>query len=154
MSNGKITLQYNDYDGERSTVNVPCDVLTSTGFTQFEIDVTALRTAISDISLGLAVGYKYGNEYQLLPAGQQSTNPLSQRELKWKVNCEDVVEMKPWHFTIPAPDLTHLDEANRGFADLTGTDMAAFVTAAETVVKSPYGNDCHIVSVELVGRNI
>lgn len=141
-----------DYDRELSTLQVHAADLNAGNFaTQLTAQAT-FGTAVNDMSLGTLQKIQYGNVVDAINGPPAET--YAQRELKWKVNFTDDVTGKPYHFTIPVADTSKLDPNNRGYADLSNVDVAAFVTATEAYVLSQDGNAITVVSIELVGRNI
>lgn len=111
---------------------------------------SALWSATLDITLGSEAATK------LLASSTQSAvvnnNPLAQRENKWLVRYHDSASTK-FTVEIPTADLSLLDQGTE-FADLTGTEMAAYVVAFEAYTKSPDDPTLSVTidSIQFVGR--
>lgn len=149
---GKVTIKYNDYGGEGSTVQVNSTAITAANHDAQVAAMTSFIDAIAGITLGLKVRQQYGNVDQILANDSHAANAFAQREGKWLVRYHDA--NNNWKLEIPCPDLSLLDVNNKGFLDLAGTEGAAFVSAFEAFVKSPDGLATTIDSVQHVGRNL
>lgn len=149
---GKATIQYNDYDAERSTVQVNSAAVTAANHDAQVAALTSFVDAIAGITLGLKVGQGYGNFDQILDGQTKASNAFAQRESKWLVRYHDANQ--GWKLEIPCADLQFLDVNNRGYLDLDGTEGAAFKSAFEAFVLSPDGLATTVDSVQHVGRNI
>lgn len=151
---GKLVLTYRDYGttGERSTA-----IFDGVDFTalNFDAQVTAqnaLRDAVNAITLGeLTKVTRIAVE-----SPQPGANPASkfaQRELKWLVRYRDDVTGKRATLEIPCADLAKLDPNNQDIADVTDTDIAAFIAAFQAYVLGPSGNNAVVDQIVFVGRN-
>jgi len=112
--------------------------------------VSALYTAALDITLGSQSASVI--QAVATQSAVENTNPLAQRENKWLARYHDSAGTK-FTLEIPTADLSLLDMGTE-FADLTGTEMAAFKTAFEAVVKSPDDPTLTVTldSMQAVGR--
>lgn len=96
------------------------------------------RTVTSDVYVDAAV----------LPAAG------AMREIKARFTYRDTVNARLGSFEVPTFDAATYGTQGTDILDLTQTDLAAFVTAVETHMRSRDGNTIQIVSGEIVGRNI
>jgi hypothetical protein len=101
--------------------------------------------------------------HQFAGSGSIPTDEFAQRELKWLIGYTDVSttisgESNPYYgknFTVEAacPDLENANlQQNTDFADLTDTQVAAFVTAFEAYARSPTGGAVEVTYIRNVGR--
>lgn len=165
MPQNTASITIEDYDGETSTTSVNVGPLTALNFTAKRAAIDAYRAAIVDLVLGAV--RKTNLTEVFTESTEPVTNPQAQREAKWEVTIRDVTEFfdvadtisnvgfgETWTITIPTADLSLL-EANQAELDLSGTEAAAYVTAAEAVMNSPWGgNEVQIVKIRHVGRNL
>lgn len=152
VNTGITIVRYNDYDGERSTVNLRSVLRTAANFDAQAAAELALRDAIAAITSGLRVGFDSGNRYQTVDPKTKSADPYAQRENKWFVeygNANNAYQME-----IPCADLQFLDPDNRGFLDLGSTEGLAFKNGFEAFVVDEGGNPITVTSVKFVGRNL
>ena len=145
-----------DYSGEKSTVRIyngPINAGTYAGY------VTAVSD-LFDAIMGIALGTR-GTELTLAMNDQISvelpTDANAQRERKWLVTYKGNTSEKLFRLEIPTADITggHL-LPNQDIADLTDTDMAAFVTAFEALARTPddSAETVTVLSIRHVGRNV
>lgn len=149
------TVTLVDYSNEKSTVSVYNGSITALTIAAFLTQVGALRTAIEGITKGVVVGTSWVGDKDTL-AATPPTDVFAQRELKWLVRYENVVSHNIYTMEIPTADPTDRLQAASDKADLTDTEIGAFVTAFEAIGRSPE-NDVDGVSVldiTLVGRNL
>jgi len=151
---GKLVLTYRDYGttGERSTA-----IFEGVDFTalNFDAQVTAqnaLRDAVNAITLGELTKVTRIAVESPQP-GANPASPFAQRELKWLVRYRDDVTGKRATLEIPCADLAKLDPNNQDIADVTDTDIAAFIAAFEAYVLGPSGNNAVVDQIVFVGRN-
>lgn len=165
MPQNTATITVEDYDFETSTTSINVGPITVANTVAKHAAIDAYRAAVVNLVLG-AVRKVSINE--VFPESVEAvTNKLAQRESKWEVTFRDVTEFfdvantisnvgynETWTITIPTADLSLL-EANQSELDLTGTEAAAYVTAAEAIVNSPWGgNEVEVVKIKHVGRNL
>jgi hypothetical protein len=152
----RATISYRDYDGERSSVSFEAAVLSAANFDSQNTLVTALQTAITDVTLGLIQSKNYGVviDYANAPANDSA----AARESKWLVvYTDDTAPARKLQMEIPCADVNTdaLRQPNSDLADLEHEDWEAFVTAFEAVVLAPYtGGSVTVQEIRLVGRNL
>lgn len=162
---GSFTLM--DYSREKATVGFNTAAITAASIAGALTQFGALRTAIEGITNGVVAGEAlYVNRTKLSNVPPVST--LAQRENKWLVTYEDTTEFfdapvnaipnagyrAVFNIEIPTADLSTVDMVpNTDDADLAGTEMAAFISAFETLARSPYGGAVNVTRVQFVGRN-
>lgn len=144
----KIKMPFVDYTNEKSTASVYVSGAIA------DLNITAVVDAIDDLVVDgrQAASLVVETEKDAGIVGP-ATNPLAQRENKWLVRAIDDVNAKRVSFEIPCADLSLLSSGT-DMLDLTGTEAAAFVTAAEANVLSADGNAISIESIQFVGRNL
>lgn len=168
MANGSGFFTLRDYSGESATMGFNTGVITAGNLAGVLTQFGALRTAIAAISLcevakeGLSV-FRTNLSYT------NPTDPNAQRERKWLVEYRDATEYfdaptnsipnegfgKPFNVEIPGADLDLTDVLLPGtdIVDLTQTQIAAFVTAFEALVKSPHGGAVEVFRITHIGKN-
>jgi len=135
---------------EKSSWSVWIPTLTAANIVAVTGAVSTLYSAVLDITLGSQAA---SNILAVSTAATlANNNPLAQRENKWLVRYRDA-DNTPFSVEIPTADLSLLTLGSE-FADLTTTEMAAFVAAFEAVVKSPDDPTLAVTvnSVQFVGR--
>lgn len=146
------SFTYNDFSNEKSSMGFffgPITVLTIAAFlTQYG----ALRTAVNAITLGNLVADQWtGDRTQYSNAIPTDEN--AQRERKFLVKYEDTTSLAQYRMEIPTADLTGRMIAGTDLVDLTDTEIAAFITAFETLCKSPEGGAVNVLEIRAVGRS-
>jgi len=144
-----------DYSNEKSTTKIyngPITVGTIAGF------LTAfgnLRTAIEDIIRGEIASEAWVGDRTVLTS-TPPTDEEASREAKWLVRYVGNTSDKIFTLEIATPLKTGNMLPMSDFADLTSTDMAAFVTAFEAIAKSPEDDTegVTVQSIQFVGRNL
>lgn len=124
--------------------------LTIAGFlTQFG----ALRTALGNIIKGTIQKEAWTGDSTVLSNAAPSDS-TAQIELKWLVSYEGNTSKKKFRTELPTPDTDKLIPGTDK-ADLTDTDIAAYVTAFEAIAKSPDDDTeaVNVLDITLVGRN-
>lgn len=165
LGGGSFTLM--DYSREKASVGITTAAITAVSIAGALTQFGALRTAIEGITNGVvAAEALYVNRTKL--SNTPPSDPTSQRENKWLVTYEDVTEFFDdpvnaipnagfrgvFNIEIPTADLTNVDMVpNTDDALLTGTEMAAFISAFEALARSPYGGAVNVTRVQFVGRN-
>lgn len=144
-----------DYSDEYSNVSLFNGAITAVSIAGFLTEFGDLRDAIAAIILGNVAQESWiGDRTTVNDVRPAST--FAQRELKWLVEYHGDTTLKKFTLTIPTADPTGRLIAGTDLADLSETDMAAFVAAFETTARSP-DDDTETVTVDavrLVGRNI
>lgn len=167
MANGQYSYDLIDHSEETSGFTVQTGAVTAVSLPGLLTEIGTFRGAVNGIVLGnpfkeslKVFDTKLGNA---APADQDA-----QRERKWLVRYEDNLPFfddpvnaipnegygKVFTFSIPTADISGRLLPNTDFADLADTEIAAFVTAAEAMLRSPYGGTINILSIQAVGRNL
>lgn len=144
-----------DHSNEKSSVQVYNGSITALTIGAFLTQFAALRNAIDGITLGTIHKEKWTGDDTLL-SNVLPANEFAQRELKWLVKYRNIVNNGIFTLEVPTADPTGRLLPGSDVADLTETNMAAFVTAFETIARTP-DNDIDgtdIMEVRLVGRNL
>lgn len=100
----------------------------------------AMRTAMEALSSCLMRGWDFGVSYPL-----DSGLGVGSRELKILVRCHDSVTGQKWSFSIPGFAAGIDLITGTDFLDLADTEAAAFVTAAELVVRTPWYDNLVVI---------
>lgn len=168
MAGGLFTLAMLDYSREKSAFSVITGDVTAVSLPGLLSDISDFRDAVDGICLGVQADEAlraYTNNLSNTPPA----SPLAQIEAAWLVTYEDNLPFfddpvnaipnegfgKLFTITIPTADIGAAGRLlpNSDEADLTETNMAAFVTAFEAMARSPYGGTVNVVKVTHVGRN-
>jgi hypothetical protein len=142
-----------DYSEEKSSFRFNFGAITAVSLPGFLTNFGALRTALGNIILGTVQKEAWIGDSTVL----DNTPPASsnaQVELKFLVSYEGDTTKKKFRHEIPTPDTSKVLPGT-DIVDLTDTDVAAYVTAFETIGRSP-DDDTETVTVldmRLVGRN-
>lgn len=154
MANHYAGVTVLDYSEETSRTNFSIGAITAVSIAGFLSDFGAWKTALGNIILGTISKDRWvGDATDISNTPPGSAN--AQVELKWLVTYEANTTKKRFRQELPTADPSKTI-AGTDKADLTDTDIAAYVTAFETVAKSP-DDDTEGVSVldmQLVGRSI
>ena len=147
-------FQLLDYSDERTRTEIHVGAITAVSIAGFLTAFGALRTAIEGITLGVVSQEAWVGDRTLL-SNTPPTDPLAQRENKWLERYTGDTSGKLFQIEIGTAELAggHLLPMS-DFADLTETDMAAFVTAFEAIARTP-DDDTETVtvqSIQFVGR--
>lgn len=152
---GELTITYLDYDGEKSPFKITTSTPVAAGFDTWNTEIGAVVSALANITLGNV--NKTVRSSTVTPGTNDTpASEIAQRESKWLVTYRDTTTEKLFRCEIPTADLVgHLLPASQE-ADLTETDMAAFVTAFEQLARSPddVTHAVEVMSIRHVGRNI
>jgi len=144
-----------DFSEEKSSMSFHFGPITALTIAAFLTQFAALRTATEAIALGeLSDDMWVGDSTNYAAAAP--TDPNAQRERKWLVQYEGTTSHTLYSTTIPTANLAGTDFLLPGTdeADLTTTEIAAFVTAFEAFAIGPGGNAAVVDDILLVGRNI
>lgn len=155
------SITYLDHSRETANVQFNIQVVTAANIDTIQSDISDLITAAGDITLG--VMRQRVLTHQFAGSGAIPSDQFAQRELKWLIGYTDTSTTiggvpNPHfgkNFTVEAacPDLENANLAtNTDFADLTDTQIAAFVTAFEAYVRSPTGGAVSVTYIKNVGR--
>jgi len=164
---GGGSFTFMDYDREKSNLGFNTAAITAVSLPGTLTQFGALKTALAAISLGtISDEALYVNRTK--NSNVPPTDVNAQRERKWLVQYEDTTQFfdspvnaipnagykKLFDVEIPAAKFTSANLPNNGDqALLTETDIAAFITAFEALVKSPYGGAINVVKMTAIGRN-
>lgn len=159
MASSTFTLM--DYSREKSSVTIYNGAITAISLPGFLTDFGAVRNAIDAITNGTMHKEMWVGDNTIL-SQIAPTSPAAQRELKWLVQYQGDTSNKLYQITLPTADPTGVDGSGRprlvpgsDLANLDNTQIAAFVTAFETIARTP-DDDTETVTVlemRLVGRN-
>ncbi len=156
-SNTTVTIQ-SIVEKERSHFQISTQVLTSGNIDAYETAFGLFTTALDAIILGVirqeVIKFKDQRVSSLLPASN-----LARRELKLLVRYIGATSGDKFTLEIACPDLASLtmETGDANFVNILDAGvMAAFVTEAEVIMRSPNdaGEVITIDSVQVVGRNI
>lgn len=152
-STGRLSVQYIDYDGEKSSVGMRVPLQTAANFDAQLAAVGQLVSAIGNITRGNLGTFDW--LYSSLNDVARSDDPQAQREQKWLVQYHDSVTLKRYTLELPCADLDMLDPYDREHAFIGGVAFVdAFVTAFETYALTPDGNLPTVDEISFKGRNV
>lgn len=165
MSGGLYTLTVMDYDKEKSPLKVHTGEVTAVSLPGLLTQIGAFRTAVDGLSIG-TMQKENLQVFSTILSQTPPTNEFAQRETKWLVKYHDSQPffdppddaipnegyLKPFDFEIAAADLSLLDN-NSDFLPFTVTQAGALKSAAEAMLRSPYGGTITVDSIQQVGRN-
>lgn len=143
-----------DYSEETSGTNFSIGAITSVSIAGFLSQFGTWKTALGNIITGTVQKDRWVGDVTDL-SNTPPTDPNAQVELKWLVTYQGASTHKKFRQELPTADPTKTIPGTDK-ADLTDTDIAAYITAFETVAKSP-DNDAEgveVLDMALVGRNI
>lgn len=148
---GRFTLKQIDYDKDTRQFSVPITEVTAANHDSIKGLVIALQLAIADISTLNQPYYDFTADRQIVSPVPPST-PISQVNIEWKVSYVDDVTGDVHTLRIGGADLTLADVLlpSSNVADLTQTEIAAFVAAFEAVVLSDAGNAVTVQQIEFL----
>lgn len=148
---GTFTVQ--DFSEEKSPVRFSFGGVTAVNIAGFLTQFGQLRTALTNIITGVVQKEKWVGDDTVLD-NTPPTDQNAQIELKWLLTYEGASSKKKYRQEIPTPDLTKLIPGT-DMADMTDTDIAAYVTAFETIGKTPDDDTeaVNVLDMRLVGRN-
>lgn len=169
MAGERLTVGFIDYSDENSNSSIHVGAVTAVSLPGLLTQIAAYITAIDAITLGTVrddtlVAYST-NRSSVPPADANA-----QRERKWLVRYtdnlpffDDPVNAIPNAgfgkiFTLEIPTaalaLAGVMIPNTDQANLTIAPMPAFVTAFQSLARSPYGGTVTVLSITAVGRNL
>lgn len=149
----EVNMTIRDYSDETSNFKVNIGATTALNIAGVLSQIGALRAGVQGIILGVIAGDRWVADNNVY-TNATPTDENAQVELKWFVRVEANTSKKIFRHEIATPDLTKLIPGTDK-ADLTDPDIAAYVTAYETIAKSP-DNDAEgmsVLDITLVGRN-
>jgi hypothetical protein len=162
---GSFTLI--DHNNEQTTTSFYTGNITAVSLPGTLTAFGALRTAIEGITLGV-VSKESLKVFDTPLGNTPPTDQNAQRERKWLVVYEDNLPFfdapvnaipnegyrKKFTFEIGTADIATRLIPNTDRADLTNLGVAAFVSAFESIARSPYGGTVNVLEIRAVGRNI
>lgn len=163
---GQLSFSLMDHNGERGTVGINTGAVTAVSLPGLLTEVGSLRGAIEGITLGV-VAKEQLTVFNTPLANAPPADENAQVERAWLVSFEDDLPFfddpvnaipnegyrKKFTLTIPTADLVGRLLPNSDQADLTDTQIAAFISAFETTARSPYGGTVNVLGMTAVGRN-
>lgn len=143
-----------DYSEENSRTTISNGAITAVSIAGFLTQLGNLRTALGNIILGTVAKEQWVGDNTVL-SNTPPADPAAQIELKWLVTYESVTQKKKFRQEIPTADPAKLIPGTDK-ADLTDTDVAAYITAFEAIAKSPDDDTegVNVLDINLVGRNV
>lgn len=148
---GSFTVQ--DYSEEKSSFKFNFGAITAVSLPGFLTNFGNLRTALGNIILGTVQKEMWVGDSTVLD-NTPPASPNAQIELKFLVSYEGDTSKKVFRHEVPTPDTSKVLPGT-DIVDMTDADVAAYVTAFETIARSP-DSDAETVTVldmRLVGRN-
>jgi hypothetical protein len=142
-----------DYSEEKSSFRFNIGAITAISLPGFLTNFGALRTALGGIILGTVNKEAWVGDSTVL-SNVPPADSNAQVELKFLLSYEGDTTKKVFRNEIPTPDTSKVI-AGTDQVDMADTDIAAYVTAFETIARSP-DSDTETVTVldmRLVGRN-
>lgn len=147
-------LTYRDASGELSNMTVHNGAITAVSIAGFLTDFGDLKTAVDALVIGQLATEMWVGDKSLVSRDLPASD-YAQRENKWLVTYEGDTSHKLFQIEIPTADAA-LRNQNNDDIDITAAPFAAFVTAFETIARSP-DSDVETVTVrgmKFVGRNL
>lgn len=141
-----------DYSDETSSFKVNIGATTALNIAGVLAQIGNLRNALQNIIVGVIAGDQWVADKNTY-TNATPTDSNAQVELKFMVSYEGNTSKKKFRHEIAAPDTTKLIPGTDQ-VDLTDPDVAAYVTAFETIAKSPDSDTegVNVLSIDLVGR--
>lgn len=142
-----------DYSEEKSPTSFSFGAVTSVSIAGFLTQFGNLRTAIQGIITGVVHKEQWVGDSTVI-SNTPPTDTAAQIELKWLVTYEGATTNKKFRYEIPTPDTSKLIPGTDQ-ADLTDTDIAAYITAVEAIGRTPDDDteNINVLGINLVGRN-
>lgn len=155
MHYGEFALM--DYSESVASFRVYFGAITAVSLPGFLAGFGALRNALDGITEGTIQKERWVGDETILDNIPPS-NPMAQRELKWRVGIEDETGQIGFGFTVATPDLsvaTYVYDG-RQYADFLDVRVAAFAAALEAIIVDPINGagNCFVYEMEIVGRNL
>ena len=150
---GKLLVSTRDYAGQGSTVTFPCEDLLTGNIVAMEAAGDALVAALGDITACILTKKSYVAKVSPLSGEVKSGNEAARREAAWLVRYHDSDTFERATLQIPGPLAGDQDATNPDIANVSDTEIAAFIAAFEAFVIGPGGNDAVVDQLVWVGRN-
>lgn len=148
------TVSVRDYSDETSTTKLHFGAVTAISIAGLLTQWGNFKTAMGNIILGV-IGREQLVMDNTVLSNDSPTDSNAQVELKFMFTYEGDTSKKKFRFEVPTPDTSKVLPGT-DIVDITDTDVAAFITAAEALGRSPDSDTetITITDVRLVGRNI
>lgn len=151
MAHLSVTLV--DDDGEKSNVKYPLPDLTAGNIAGILADCATLVAALQNVTACIITSWRIVTEETLVSALEKSPNAGANREAAWLHRYTDEITFEKMTLTTPGPLEADKNASNKKYANLADTEIAAYKTAFEALVKHG-ANDVTLQSLEWVGRNL
>lgn len=163
---GRLGFTMLDYSSEKSSLALATGNVTAVSIAGLLAQVGPLRTAIEGITLGVVESERL-SVFDTNLSNTPPLNELAQVESAWLVQYEDNLPFfddptnaipnegfgKLFSLTIGTADIVGRLQPQSDEADMTDTQIAAFVSAFEAIARSPYGGTVNVTKITFVGRN-
>lgn len=146
-------MQFLDNSNEESGFSFNFGPITALTIAAFLTQFGAFRTATDAITIGSLVSDQWTGDKTIYTRVVPS-DVNAQRERKFLVTYEGVTTHSKYDLEIPTADFTGRMVADTDKVDLTDTEVAAWITAFETLCKTPEGEAVNVLSITGVGRNL
>jgi len=164
MAGEAWTYALTDYNGEVSTTTIRTGAITAASIAGTLTDIAAMVTAIDNMTLGVRKSDSL-RAFKTPGSNALASDPNAQVERKWLVTYDDITPFfdpplnaipnagfgAVFNLEIGTADADLLAD-NQEFLALDAGPGLAFVTAFQTLGRTPYGGDPRVLSIELVGR--
>lgn len=165
MASGKLGFTLMDSNKEKTSISMNIGPVTAATLPGLLTATGTLRSAIEGITLGTMNGERM-SVFETPLSQEPPANDLAQVETAWLVLYEDVSEYldpptnvvpnngyhKLFTLQIGTADIDGRLQTESEKADLANTEIAAFVSAFEANVQSPYGGAVEVREIRHVGR--
>lgn len=156
-------LKYRDFSRETSTMRLNTANMTAANLAAQQTALTTLAAAADTITTGIQA--ERGIQVDVQGSSTPPASEEAQIEKRWLILYNDTQQYldpptdsvlnpgfgKLFQTEWPCADPTDHLQTNSDLADLTETDVAAFVTAFEAYVRSPYGGAVNVLEMRFVG---
>jgi len=146
------TFSILDYSEEVSTFRFNFGAITAVSIPGFLTNFGSLRTALGNIITGTIQKEAWTGDSTVL-SNVPPIDTNAQVELKFLVSYEGDTSKKKFRHEVPTPDTSKII-AGSDQVDMSDADIAAYVTAFETIARSPDSDTetVTILDMRLVGR--
>jgi len=140
-----------DYSESKSSTRFYFGAITALNIAGFITQFGALRNALDGITLGTISRERWVGDSNVL-SNLPPLDSLAQVELVWLIHYEDTVQGYDFDVSLATADPSKCDPGSDR-ADYTDPDIAAFITAFETLVHdSVYDSPVTVEHMTLAGR--
>ena len=141
-----VEFELLDYSESKSSFSINVGAITAISLPGFLTDFGALRLALSGIVVGEIRRERWVGDETIL-SNIPPSNSNAQRELSWLVEYSGASnDTGIYECSIACPDLSLLGTDGHE-ADYSSSEIAAFITAFETIARMPY-DDAESVVVD------